>query len=93
MKLRTADAWPRGTAYGRVVHSVLVVNAGLALVRTDVRAVVDAEEAPAEAVKPFDRPRILRLTFEDGSTAHLAVDDSQFALAEPLLALTSPPTS
>ncbi len=88
MKLRASDAggWPRLAGYGRVVNSVLVVNAGLALVRTSVCAVVDGGESTAtEPVKPFDRPRVLDLEFEDGATARLAVDDSQFHLVEPLI--------
>ncbi len=88
MKLQASDAggWPRRVGYARVVSSVLVVNVGLALVRTSVRAVTDASESTAsEPVKPFDRPRVLSLEFEDGSTARLAVDASQFQLVEPLI--------
>ena len=87
MKLRASDArgWPRRAAYGRVVHDVLVVNAGLALVRTSLYPVVDATASTeTEPVKPFGRPQILDLEFEDGSAARLAVDESQFGLVESL---------
>ena len=33
------DKWPRRPSYGRYVHNVLVVNRGLALVRTSVHVV------------------------------------------------------
>lgn len=92
MKLKAPEAsgWPRRIAYGRVVHDVLVTNVGLALMRTSVHAVVDASESPAtQTVKPFEPARILDLTFEDGSTALIAVDASQFGLVEPLTELVA----
>ena len=87
MKLKAPEAsgWPRRTAYGRVVHDVLVTTVGLALLRTGVHAVVYASEsATTESVKPFEHARILDLRFGDGSTTLLAVDESQFRLIEPL---------
>jgi hypothetical protein len=36
------DSWPRITSYGRLIHDVLVVNLGLALVRTKIYPVIDA---------------------------------------------------
>ena len=71
------ERWPRRTAYGRVVHDVLVVNAGIALVRTAVRGVQSIEEhSRREPVAGIDQAAIFELTFDDGSHLYVAVDRS-----------------
>lgn len=71
------DKWPRNTAYGRVVHDVLVLNKGLALVRTTVRGIRSvSDHALREQVAPFDQPEIFEITFDDGSHSLVAVDRS-----------------
>jgi hypothetical protein len=49
MVARTAgdDSWPRATSYGRLVRDVLVVNRGLALVRTELFPIVDVRRLDA----------------------------------------------
>ncbi len=71
------DKWPRRTAYGRVIHSVLIVNKGLALARTTFRGVRSVTDRPQdEPVAPFDQVAIFELTFDDGSRSLVAVDRS-----------------
>ena len=41
--------WPRRLSYGRYVHDVLLVNTGLALVRTSVHAVERADRLVSSA--------------------------------------------
>ncbi len=82
LKLRPVDEdkWPRRTAYGRLVHDVLILNSGLALVRTTVRGVKSVADHPAdEQVPGFDRPETFELTFDDGSATLVAVERSAAA--------------
>jgi hypothetical protein len=41
------DSWPRATSYGRLVRDVLVVNRGLALVRTELFPIADVRQLDA----------------------------------------------
>ena len=50
--------WPRRSAYGRVIHDVLVVNKGLALARTAFRGVRSVtDHGQDEPVAPSTRQR------------------------------------
>lgn len=69
--------WPRRSAYGRVIHDVLVVNKGLALARTTFRGVRSVtDHGQDEPVPPFDEAAVFELTFDDGSRGLVAVDRS-----------------
>lgn len=69
------EKWPRRTAYGRMVHDVLVLNKGLAMVRTSLRGIRSvAEHAQHEQVAPFDQSEVFDVIFDDGSHSLLAVD-------------------
>ena len=52
------DQWPRGLAYGRYVHNVLIVNHGLAQVRTSVHVVehVESLDLGDKTFKHIDDP-------------------------------------
>ena len=79
LKLRPVDGekWPRRVAYGRLVHDVLILNSGLALIRTTARGIRSVTDRPADETVPgFDRPEIFELAFDDGSAALVAVDRS-----------------
>jgi len=77
------DDWPRIVSYGRYVHGVLLVNSGLALVRTTVH-VVDRLD-PFELHSPdgkLDDPRGWTITLDDGRQYDIAlatVDADRFA--------------
>jgi len=68
------DKWPRQVTYGRLVRDVLLVNRGVALLRTEIHAVDAADQLeighgpkkPAEAVGRL-------VTFDDGSRLELAL--------------------
>lgn len=67
--------WPRSTAYARWVHDVLLVHAGLGLVKYQALpgAGVDGPAAPAPAVKLKAGDAIsIRLRMDDGSVAEVA---------------------
>ena len=66
--------WPRGLAHGRYVHDVLLVNSGLALVRTALHAVEHAERFdPDEPPAKIDDPVAWTLTLDDGRRVDVAV--------------------
>ena len=67
--------WPRRKVFSRVVRDVLVLNSGLALVRTSVLAVDSASiEGGSQAVAGMQDPTVLALTFDgDEPPAQLAV--------------------
>lgn len=72
--------WSRAFSYGRVVHDVLVVNVGLALIRTSISGISSVSEVRDEgSVPPFDHARVYELTFDDGSKKQLAVEESAAA--------------
>lgn len=67
-------SWPRRAARGRLVHDVLVVNSGVALVRTTVRGLTVVRElSRTGADAPF--AAVYELTFDDGAVEHVAIDD------------------
>lgn len=51
------DAWPLAVSYGRLVRDILVVNRGLALVRTELYPIVDVR--PLDTALPA-RSRVRR---------------------------------
>lgn len=68
------DDWPRRLAYGRYVHDVLLVNTGLALVRTEVVVVDRLEPLPLDApVRKLDAAQAWTLTVENGRRFDIAV--------------------
>jgi len=67
--------WPRATAYARWVHDVLLVHAGIALVRSRALPVADGDGpvAPAPDVKlKGGDPVSIRLRLDDGSVVEVA---------------------
>jgi hypothetical protein len=70
-------SWPRGAAYARWVHDVLLVHRGLALVRNNVLAVAGANGplvvgGPEEITRLGPSPVVLSLTLDGGATVELA---------------------
>jgi hypothetical protein len=88
--------WPRATSYARWVHDVLLVHAGLALVRYRALPVAGVDEpiAPAPDVKlKGGDPVSFRLRLDDGSMAEVAAPEhARQTLAGPFLALEARPT-
>ena len=70
------DKWPRGQAYGRYVHNVLIVNHGLAQIRTAVHVVehVDRLDLGDTAFKHIDDPIVFAIRLDDGSDYELAIE-------------------
>lgn len=69
------EKWTRSTAYARWVHDVLLVHAGLGLVKYEALPVagVDGPAPPAPAVKlKGGDPVSIRLRLDDGSIAEVA---------------------
>jgi hypothetical protein len=78
--LRTADdeKWPRRPAYGRYIHDVLIVNHGLAQIRTSVHVVehVEVLDLGDATFKHIDDPIAFTIRLDSGSDYELAVDRS-----------------
>ena len=72
------DTWPRRLAYGRYVHNVLIVNHGLAQIRTAVHVVEDVErlELRDTTFKHLDDPVAFTIQLDDGSEYELAIERS-----------------
>lgn len=70
------DKWPRGLAYGRYVHNVLIVNHGLAQIRTAVHVVehVDRLDVGGTTFKHLDDPVAFTVRLDDGSDYELAIE-------------------
>lgn len=74
------DSWPRRVGYARAVHDVLVVNVGLALLRTRINAVSRVDEIQADnSPKKMAGAVFRRLTYDDGTSAEVAVSSSDAA--------------
>ena len=72
--------WPRRVGYGRYVHDVLLVNSGLALVRTAIHVVELAERFELdEPPSKLDRPIAWTLTLDDGRRVDIAVSTDEAA--------------
>ncbi len=65
VRARGDNSWPRAGSYGRLVRDVLVVNRGLALVRTEFYPIID--------VRAFDGSVPAKKI--DGATGRLLVID------------------
>lgn len=73
--------WPRRVGHGRYVHDVLLVNSGLALVRTTIHVVEVAEPFdPDQPPTKLDRPVAWTLTLDDGRRIDIAVSADDAAL-------------
>ena len=70
------DKWPRGLAYGRYVHNVLIVSHGLAQIRTSVHVVehVDRLDLGDTEFKHIDDPIAFAIQLDDGSDYELAIE-------------------
>jgi hypothetical protein len=80
------ESWPPMPAYARWVHDVLLVNKGLALVRTRPLPIAAAEgrveEAdPQEIKRVGDNPILLEFRLDNGATIQLAAPGEARALA------------
>jgi hypothetical protein len=70
------NKWPRGLAYGRYVHNVLIVNHGLAQIRTAVHVVDNVERLDLgdTTFKHIDDPIAFTVRLDDGSEYELAIE-------------------
>lgn len=70
------DKWPRRLAYGRYVHNVLIVNHGLAQIRTSVHVVehVDRLDLGDTTFKHIDDAIAFALRLDNGSDYELALE-------------------
>ena len=73
--------WSRSVSYGRYVHNVLLVNHGLALVRTSIHVVeradsTDFDEPPKKLLDPV----AWTLTLDNGEQVDVAVEASDAPL-------------
>jgi hypothetical protein len=70
------NKWPRGLAYGRYVHNVLIVNHGLAQIRTAVHVVDNVERLDLgdTTFKHIDDPNAFTVRLDDGSEYELAIE-------------------
>jgi hypothetical protein len=75
------ENWPRGLGYGRYLNDVLLVNHGLALVKTSIHVVERAERFEAdEPPKKIDDPVAWTLTLDDGQVVDVAVSAEDVGL-------------
>ena len=72
------DKWPKRLSYGRYIHNVLIVNHGLAEIRTSVHVVEDANplDLSGAAFKHIEQPIGFAVRLDDGSEYELALDRS-----------------
>jgi hypothetical protein len=81
-----ADHWPRASAYGRWVHDVLLVQKGVALVRT-IPLPVTAASKPAQPAdnqrleRLGDSPRVVTLQLDNRAIVELATSQADAASA------------
>ena len=70
------DKWPRRVAYGRYVHNVLIVNHGLAQIRTSVHVVehVDRLDLGDTTFKHIDDPIGFAVRLDDRSEHQLVIE-------------------
>ena len=61
VRKENADKWPRQPTYGRLVHDVLVLNRGAALLRVEIRAIAAVGRL---------------VTLDDGTRLELALADT-----------------
>ncbi len=70
------DKWPRHLAYGRYVHNVLIVNHGLAQIRTSVHVVEHGDhlDLGGTRLKHIDDPVAFTIRLDDGDKFEIAID-------------------
>jgi hypothetical protein len=78
-------SWPRVPAYARWVHDVLIVHAGLALVRNEAIPVASVDRMGDSDTVPTpkrlgDHVSIIRLNLDDGSRVDLAAPSNVTAI-------------
>jgi hypothetical protein len=81
-----SESWPPVAAYARWVHDVLLVNKGLALVRTQPLPVAAAEGRveqadPQEIKRLGNHPVLLRFRLDNGAIIQLAAPGEARSLA------------
>ena len=74
VRAENSDKWPRQLAYGRRVRDVLVLNRGLALLRTEINAIdsvspLEIGDGPRHTADALGRI----VTFDDGTRCEVAV--------------------
>ncbi len=79
------DKWPRGLAYGRYVHNVLIVNRGLAQIRTAVHVVEHIEHLDLgdATFKHVDDPIGFTVRLDDGAEYELAIERTNIPVSIP----------
>ena len=72
------DKWPKRLAYGRYIHDVLIVNHGLAQIRTSVHVVEDTNSLDLSdtTFKHIEDPIGFAIRLDDGSDYELVLDRS-----------------
>lgn len=86
-----ATSWKRSsTGYARCVSNVLVINVGLALVRTRIHEVQEVEAVEVGASPGgFDEPVARRLLLDDGSGFEVAAEAAQTGKIDSLVSTPS----
>jgi hypothetical protein len=90
------DSWPRRPGYARWVHDVLLVQHGLALLRTEALAVagVTSTDSPRgdDDIRGLgDAPLVVTLELDGGASVELAASsDDRTTMAGPFGAPTDP---
>jgi hypothetical protein len=93
-KVATRDAgatgWKRtATGHARCISNVLVINVGLALIRTRIHEVRQVEAVDLDASpRGFDTPHARRLLLDDGSAIEVAAEADQIAELDSLTTRT-----
>ena len=79
------EKWPRRLAYGRYIHNVLIVNYGLAQIRTAVHVVENVERLDLgdTTFKHIDDPIAFTIRLDDGSEYELAIERADNPVPEP----------
>jgi len=79
------DTWPRQPSYGRYVHNVLIVNGGLAQIRTLIHVVEDVEplDLGDTTFKHVADPIAFTVRLDDGDAFEIAVDRNTNPVPDP----------
>lgn len=79
------DKWPRRLSYGRFVHNVLIVNHGLAQIRTSVHVIEQVELLDLGSTRPnhIAEPIAFTVRLDDGDEFDIAVDRDRNPVAVP----------
>ena len=92
VRANIGEKWPRQPTYGRLVHDVLVLNRGAALLRTEIRAIeaVDQLDIGDGPKKPADAVGRL-VTLDDGTRLELALANTDATRLDAVVS-DAPPT-